>query len=136
MSASRKITAHEYAAAFESWASVAMLRGKDLGQLADAIKGVRGVWAPHLPREINALCQMMDARLKRSGGAGLRFMFMKSCLLDRLIYCGEPLRTRKCPIHEGVWSGVNFGANRCPHHCEGRCGCTTGWMPEPKAVAT
>jgi hypothetical protein len=51
----------------------------------------------------------------------------KSNLLWRLIYLGEPLRTIKCPTHEGRWSG-----------CDGfnRCACSsghdiTGWLPTP-----
>lgn len=49
----------------------------------------------------------------------------KSNLLYRLIYCGEKLRTQKCPQHKGRWSGIEFGDNVCPHGCE-----LTGWIPE------
>lgn len=45
----------------------------------------------------------------------------KSALLDRLLYVGEPLRTKKCPTHKGTWSGL-FGD--CEHGCE-----LTGWLP-------
>lgn len=54
----------------------------------------------------------------------------KSCLLDRLIYCGEELRTEKCPKHDGHWSGINFGKDQCECLCS--CGCTTGWLPNKK----
>lgn len=50
----------------------------------------------------------------------------KSSLLDRLIYWGEPLRTRKCPKHQGHWSGLPHPANNC------ECG-LTGWLPEPES---
>jgi hypothetical protein len=45
----------------------------------------------------------------------------KSSLLARLIYGGEPLRTRVCPVHKGRWSGLA----PCPHGCE-----STGWVRE------
>lgn len=37
----------------------------------------------------------------------------KSNLLYRLIYLGEPLRTEKCPKHDGHWSGCSWGGNPC-----------------------
>lgn len=57
----------------------------------------------------------------------------KSSLLFRLIYIGEKLRTKKCPIHKGRWSGLEFPAdeehgikgNECPHGCN-----LTGWIHE------
>jgi hypothetical protein len=74
----------------------------------------------------------------------------KSCLLDRMIHCGERPSQTPCPIHKGRWSGVHppdapyrpldaFSAEihgvaagttlydagcRCFLH---GCGCTTGW---------
>lgn len=44
----------------------------------------------------------------------------KSSLLGRLFYGREKLRTKKCPTHDGKWSGCFL---ECP--CEG-----TGWLPE------
>lgn len=44
----------------------------------------------------------------------------KSSLLDRMLYGGEGLRTRKCPEHDGKWSGIDV--------CEHGCG-STGWIP-------
>jgi hypothetical protein len=49
----------------------------------------------------------------------------KSNLLYRLLYLGEPLRTRKCPMHGGSWSGVPVPGEECPHGCG-----HTGWLPE------
>ena len=55
----------------------------------------------------------------------------KSCLLDRMIYGGEELRTEPCPVHKGVWSGISFGEGKC--ECStGSCACTTGWLPNKK----
>lgn len=80
----------------------------------------------------------------------------KSCLLDRLLYCGENPSQTPCPVHKGMWSGCHgpwpgqflinlrsgekYLANpdpvlqqwydegcRCFQH---RCGCTTGWQPD------
>lgn len=46
----------------------------------------------------------------------------KSNLLARTLYDGQPLRTEKCPIHAGKWSGIHWDsvANKpaqCPHRC-------------------
>ena len=48
----------------------------------------------------------------------------KSALLDRLIYGGEQVRTRKCPEHKGRWSGLEHPDRPCPHGCQ-----LTGWIP-------
>ena len=57
----------------------------------------------------------------------VNFVFLqitKSALLDRLLYCGESLRTEMCPTHKGRWSGL-FG--ECEHGCQ-----LTGWLPNEK----
>ena|SRR5258705_9447945 len=51
----------------------------------------------------------------------------KSCLLFRLIYAGERLRTHPCPIHKGRWSGCS--TEPCPAGCSSE-GNVTGWLPE------
>lgn len=52
----------------------------------------------------------------------------KSSLLNRLLYCGEKLRTQMCPEHKGMWSGLEWGpSNACPHRCQ-----LTGWIQEPE----
>src|ERR1700676_4651157 len=53
----------------------------------------------------------------------------KSCLLDRLIYGRERLRTEMCPEHKGKWSGCVFEKLDC--------GCqfganATGWLKPTK----
>lgn len=55
----------------------------------------------------------------------LRTAIQKSNLLWRLIYGGEPLRTKKCPVHQGHWSGLPHPDNDCEHGCE-----LTGWIPD------
>jgi len=53
----------------------------------------------------------------------------KSCLLDRLMYGQEKLRTRPCPVHHGRWSGIT--SPPCEHCGVGpTCQCNTGWLPE------
>jgi hypothetical protein len=52
----------------------------------------------------------------------------KSCLLERLIYAGEPLRTEMCPQHTGKWGGCVVERLEC--------GCqfgsnVTGWLKPP-----
>lgn len=49
----------------------------------------------------------------------------KSALLWRLIYDGQPLRTKECPEHKGVWQGLPSPNNDCKHGCE-----LTGWIPD------
>jgi hypothetical protein len=43
----------------------------------------------------------------------VRWAMSKSNLLYRLIYLGEPLRTEKCPTHDGRWSGCNWHMPLC-----------------------
>lgn len=50
----------------------------------------------------------------------------KSNLLYRLLYLGQPLRTRKCPEHDGHWSGCH--PEPCPHGCSVGMD-VTGWLP-------
>ena len=58
----------------------------------------------------------------------IRGALSKSNLAARLIYVGEKLRTRKCPVHKGSWSGVLTTATMdCPHGCN-----LTGWIREPE----
>lgn len=47
----------------------------------------------------------------------------KSNLLYRLIYLGQKLRNRPCPIHKGRWSGYTVEG------CDLGCG-ETGWLPD------
>jgi hypothetical protein len=58
----------------------------------------------------------------------LELAIHKSCLLDRLIYAREPLRTEMCPEHKGKWSGCVWEKLEC--------GCqfgsnVTGWLMPP-----
>lgn len=55
----------------------------------------------------------------------MRIDIMKSNLLGRLLYAKEPLRTRRCPLHKGHYSGEAMFFEKCPHLCDG-----TGWLRE------
>jgi hypothetical protein len=58
----------------------------------------------------------------------LRLAIYKSNLLYRMVYLGEPLRTIKCPTHDGHWSGMHF-SDKPPCECTDRAGNITGWLP-------
>jgi hypothetical protein len=60
--------------------------------------------------------------------AFIRLANAKSCLLDRLIYGGETLREKMCPIHKGHWSGCNFEGKNCDCAHDS---CITGWLQNP-----
>lgn len=65
-----------------------------------------------------------DNHVTRSDFSTVRLAIEKSCLLDRLIYGGEKLRTEKCPIHKGTWSGCHWDPCEFCHF-----GCNvTGWL--------
>lgn len=74
--------------------------------------------------------RVMAAAAKGDDARSISRVFLlihKSALLWRLLYCGEKLRTRKCPKHDGHWSGLEHPDNYCPHGCQ-----FTGWLPEPE----
>lgn len=55
----------------------------------------------------------------------LQIPITKSSYLGRRIYGGERHRTKMCPVHKGVWSGLPFKKEPC--------GCDlTGWIYEGK----
>ena len=59
----------------------------------------------------------------------VRLAIEKSCLLNRLIYMGQKLRSEKCPIHKGRWSGYGHCHNDPPCHIAPGYD-ITGWLPE------
>lgn len=50
----------------------------------------------------------------------------KSCLLDRLFFQDESVRTVPCPEHKGRWSGCSWGSPGCA--CRNGAN-VTGWLP-------
>lgn len=51
----------------------------------------------------------------------------KSNLAARLVYGGERVRTEKCPVHQGRWSGCTWGDNVCEEGCMYGSN-VTGWL--------
>lgn len=122
----RTITRGEYARAFEAWLSVAGLHDEDVAALKNAIADFRAVADDGAARGVEDFCVEAWALLG-SDRDGLRITIEHSCLLYRMVYLGESLRTEVCPLHKGRWSGIRFTA--CPHGCDSTCGCSTGWLP-------
>jgi len=60
----------------------------------------------------------------------IRLAIRKSCLLDRLIYGGETLRTEICPVHLGRWSGCSMDPQPAGCNCRHDI-CLTGWQQNP-----
>lgn len=60
-------------------------------------------------------------------GLGVSVMASKSNLLYRLIYLRQPLRTEKCPEHQGHWSGYDDPRGKPCACCVGYD--ITGWLP-------
>lgn len=54
----------------------------------------------------------------------------KSCLLDRLFFQDEVIRTVPCPVHKGRWSGCDWDTPGCA--CRNGSN-VTGWLPETEA---
>jgi hypothetical protein len=124
------LTVAAYADVFDTWRTLARLEDGEAATLVAAIAHLRGSFDA-TPRDPQAFCDAFDAFLASRDGyerGGLRLRIVKSCLLDRLVYCREPPRTVKCPQHDGRWSGLQI--ELCPHGCNlASCGCTTGWLP-------
>lgn len=133
MTQPRNLTIAEYAEAFETWASVAKLTDGQRAVLDYSLVHLRATFADDTPRLADVYCAAFESHLSEReedpGGDArrLRLLITKSCLLDRLIHCGEALRSVPCPEHKGRWSGLH--SEPCPYGCSIGCGCTTGWLP-------
>ena len=127
------LTIAAYTAAFETWASVAKLTDGQRAVLADSLAHLRATFTDDTARDADVYCAAFESHLSErdedpNGDASrLWLLITKSCLLGRLIHCGEMLRAIPCPEHKGRWSGIHF--DPCPHGCSLGCGCTTGWLP-------
>lgn len=90
---------------------------------------------------VTRYCDALDtwANAVRAGGYGgnggslsdaiskVWLAIRKSNLLFRVLYLGQPLRTKKCPRHDGRWSGYGNG-DPCPEGCSVGAD-ITGWLP-------
>ena len=119
---------HDYCEAFIAWARVS--RNPEEQALVEA-------GCAHLKQRfegnqsIEDLCEALGEWASEQPLMPLGSMLYdvsKSCLLARMIYAGEPLRTRPCPIHRGKWSGCP------PEPCPAGCSFgwdLTGWLLDP-----
>ena len=141
---SRTITRADYLAAFETWFRV-VHEGLDADERAIDEQEKRGEvypWdRPDLARRrenaastrvafreaweqgglpelgtVDAFCAVLSPRIDRY----TEITIAKSSFLYRVLYLGEPLRTVRCPVHQGHWSGAAMFEG-----CE--CG-GTGWL--------
>lgn len=153
----RTLTPAEYVAAFATWRAVGgantprrvVVDGTLRATIDDLVAGgcaaVLLAFPDGTARTPDAYCSVFAAFLGErpeedaEAVRALDLAVRKSCLLSRLIYVGEPLRTRKCPRHEGRWSGIPWPGAKCTHgpdckcasgcECIAPCGCATGWLP-------
>lgn len=118
-------------------------------------EGLR-TWQTCISERARQTKEPRDVKLAEEVGS-VFLQISKSCLLSRLLYVGEKLRTTPCPVHKGVWQGIHIGwpGDKWYHvngtvrdaevndYCQkwydagcrcamDSCGCTTGWQPEPK----
>ncbi len=132
----------EYLAAFPTWLTAWRANLTDTDETTVAVRRTldriepvirSAIDAGGLPDEapVEAFCAILRPRFPFSDPDARTALLAieKSCLLDRLIYARQPLRTVKCPEHRGVWSGVEMPrhwplTNACPHGCG-----LTGWLP-------
>lgn len=135
------ITVAEYSAAFTTWAMLHVSRNLVVPPTFSTPEIVeRGMY--HLRQHvtergstviITTLCKVLGDWMteqqrnavnnaQRSVLMTVRMDASKSNLLARMIYNGEPLRSVKCPTHEGRWDGQAM-LNGCKHGCHG-----TGWL--------
>ena len=68
-----------------------------------------------------------EVKAKAKAFEGYELDVGKSNLLFRLLYLGEKVRTRPCPVHKGQWSGCVWQENYC--QCMSGAN-VTGWLPE------
>lgn len=136
MQARTEIDVDDYVTAFRTWIAVAhdhaRHRERDAERIArqraivdDACRWLSSQYDGRVP--IETLCGALESWAEmRIDDVALLPLVHKSCLLSRLIYAGEQLRTRKCPVHHGRWSG--YLLEPCPARCNFGLN-VTGWLP-------
>lgn len=67
-----------------------------------------------------------DRDYLREAWGYVELQISKSCLLNRLFFQTETLRTTPCPEHEGRWSGCAWSGTPCA--CQNGAN-VTGWLP-------
>jgi len=115
----------DYRDAFETWLHVSGASLKACQALLDALAVLPATGVYPIP----VLCEQLYAYRKDNGSDLLWDVsrdVTKSCLLDRLIYGKEKLRTVPCPVHQGKWSGCSFDHPPCEYCYYGSN--VTGWV--------
>jgi len=113
-----------YTTSLSTWVEVARRSPCERLVVARCCAALRKKFAGEVA--IKTLCADFGQRLVGTReGFGLVMDITKSCLLNRLIYAGEALRTQPCPIHGGEWSGYQ----ECPAGCNFGYD-ATGWLAE------
>jgi hypothetical protein len=141
----RPQTVRDYTQSFFTWAVVSDLPEKLTHILKEGMLHLLRTFPDSELRSPEVYCNALDAWASTTANANqgrpvwlsdhndlgeLRLRINKSCLLDRLVYCGEYVRAVPCPEHKGKWSGIK--PEPCPHGCDTGCGCLTGWLPSEK----
>jgi hypothetical protein len=120
----------------EPFSAEADARSYAAWKLHEAEKKVdRNDGLPRSPRDQS----LQELRAQEAFLGQIHFVFTqirKSNLLNRLLYQGQKLRTRMCPVHQGRWSGCAWEALPCG--CQNGAGANvTGWLldePEPATI--
>jgi hypothetical protein len=123
---SKTIDTERYCWALETWAALSR-DDQEAGRDTTRVREVCAHLRETMPgvRPIKALCEAFRARVDDDHEAQCLLRdIAKSCLLYRLIYAGEELRTTPCPKHKGRWSGWSFDPCACSFGPN-----LTGWLP-------
>jgi hypothetical protein len=123
---SKTIDTERYCWALETWATLPRSTKED-GEEA-AIRRICTHLRATMPgvRPIRDLCNAFREQLDKESADDRHIVtdIAKSCLLYRLMYAGEELRTEQCPTHKGRWSGWSFTPCACSFGPN-----LTGWLP-------
>lgn len=136
----RALTSAEFYTVFDIWVEAATKNSKKDWWREEFLvaweylqaNGWRSVVHSDSPQPVDSYCREFHAWANKKADdrvfwrhwCTIELTIHKSCLLDRLIYGGETLRTEKCPQHQGRWSGCRFEPCECSHGS-----CVTGWLP-------
>ena len=120
-STGREIDREEYLEAFERWFLLLL----EHEQYQRAVPDLRAWWSGVVREELPTRAKV-DEFCRRMPGLpeGLHLTVLKSNLLFRMLYLGEPVRQRRCP-----GTKMKFGDREVTHHPYQECQCGgCGWL--------